>query len=162
VNIVRFFKILVTITAINLIEQNINFYLDNFNIRVPLTFLAYSYFIFSSSKDYVPYQAFFFGLFLDFINGSLLGLNAISFLVVNYLLLNNRNLFKIISHLQICIFFGLYSFLYIGFNQIFLSIDSYSYILLFNSLIFNFIVIVVLSWIGFYFKANTYTKDFYN
>ena len=75
-------KRLFLIIFINFIDQNIALLFSKILIIIPLTFLAYSFYVYKSDSNIGSSEAFFIGLFVDLISDSFLGLNAIFFCLV--------------------------------------------------------------------------------
>jgi len=120
------------------------------NIVLPLTFLAYSFYIYRSKNNIGPVEAFCTGLFIDLISNTFFGHNAVLFCFASYLINTYANAFKLFSYLQICIFFGLSSSAYVGLSQMIIHIWNFSYITLFMSALFNIILCILLAILSAY------------
>ena len=114
----RLIKRLLIIVFINFIDQNIAGFFSDLLIIIPLTFLAYSFYVYRSDNNIGAIEAFLAGLFIDLISDSYFGLNAIIFCLITYVINSYANAFKLFSYLQICLFFGLSSTAYVGFTQL--------------------------------------------
>jgi len=143
-------KRLFLIVFINFIDQNIAFLFSKIFIIIPLTFLAFSFYVYKSDKNISSLEAFSFGLFVDLISDSYFGLNTIIFCLTTYLINQNANSFKLFSYLQICLFFGLSASTYVGFSQLIINLYDFSYktllLSLFANIIFCFFVALVASY----------------
>ena len=87
----------------------------------PLTFIAYSLFVYRKETTMRPIVPFSIGLLIDLLSGSYLGINAILFMLITYLINLYANAFKLFSYLQICIFFSFSATAYVGFVQLALN-----------------------------------------
>ena len=132
-------KRLFLIVFINFIDQNIALLFSKISIIIPLTFLAFSFYVYKSDKNISSLEAFSFGLFVDLISDSYFGLNTIIFCLTTYLINQNANSFKLFSYLQICLFFGLSASAYVGFSQLIINLYDFSYTTLLLSLFANII-----------------------
>ena len=145
-----FLKRLFLIVFINFIDQNAALLFSKIFIIIPLTFLAFSFYVYKSDKNISSLEAFCFGLFVDLISDSYFGLNTIIYCLTTYLINQNANSFKLFSYLQICLFFGLSASTYVGFSQLIINLYDFSYttllISLFANIIFCFIVALVASY----------------
>ena len=140
----RYIKIIFSLILINLLDKNSKSYISIFLI-LPLTFLAYSFYVYKSDSNIGSSEAFLIGLFIDLISDSFLGLNAIFFCLITYFINMYANVFKLFSYLQICIFFGLASSAYVGLSQMIINIWNFSYITLFISALFNIIFCIFIA-----------------
>ena len=147
---ISFAKKLFLILLISFIDYKISFGLSKFFVVLPLTFLSYSFYLYKSDTNIGPFEAFFTGIFIDFISGTYLGHNAIFFCFASYLINTYSNAFKLFSYLQICIFFGLSSSAYVGLSQMIINIWNFSYITLFTSALFNIILCILLAILSAY------------
>lgn len=129
-------RILIILFFTNILESYISSILILFYINIPLTFLVFSYISNTSKTNPSPFFSFSMGLFVDLISGVFFGLNAILFCLMTYFINNYSNAFKLFSYFQIAIFFGVSSFFYIGFSNLFVNISNFSY----QNLIFSFFV----------------------
>ena len=154
----RLIKRLLIIVFINFIDQNIAEFFSDFLIIIPLTFLAYSFYVYRSDNNIGAIEAFLAGLFIDLISDSYFGLNAIIFCLITYVINSYANAFKLFSYLQICIFFGLSSTAYVGFTQLVINLYNFSYLILFVSAIVNIIFCVLIAVISVYFPRNVKMK----
>ena len=148
---IGFAKKLFLILLISFVEHKISFGLSKFFVILPLTFLAYSFYLYKSDVNIGPFEAFFTGLFIDFISGTYLGHNAIFFCFASYLINTYSNAFKLFSYLQICIFFSISASAYVGFSQIIINLYNFSYMTLLVSSIFNFIFCTLVALLSVYF-----------
>lgn len=146
-----FLKKLFFIFLISFLEINILMGLLKYYVFIPITFLTFSYYSYKSKKQIGPLLAFFIGIFVDLISGTYLGLNALCYLVVTYYINSYVNVFKLFSYLQICLFFGLSSGMYVAVNQIVTNLSNFSYLLLLTSTLVNIILCLMLAVIGVYF-----------
>ena len=138
----RYLKIIFSLILINLLDKEIAGITSAYFIIFPLTFLSYSFYVYKSNSNIGSSEAFFIGLFIDLISDSFLGLNAIFFCLITYLINIYANAFKLFSYLQICIFFGLSSSAYVGLSQMIINIWNFSYVTLFMSTILNIILVL--------------------
>ena len=95
-------KRLFLIVFINFIDQNIALLFSKIFIIIPLTFLAFSFYVYKSDKNISSLEAFSFGFFVDLISDSYFGLNTIIYCSTTYFINQNANSFKLFSYLQIC------------------------------------------------------------
>ena len=154
----RLIKRLLIIVFINFIDQNIAGFFSDLLIIIPLTFLAYSFYVYRSDNNIGAIEAFLAGLFIDLISDSYFGLNAIIFCLITYVINSYANAFKLFSYLQICLFFGLSSTAYVGFTQLVINLYNFSYLILFVSAIVNIIFCVFIAAISVYFPRNVKMK----
>ena len=146
----RYIKIIFSLILINLLDKGIASISYQYFIILPLTFLAYSFYVYKSDSNIGSSEAFFIGLFVDLISDSFLGLNAIFFCLITYFINMYANAFKLFSYLQICIFFGLSSSAYVGLSQMIINIWNFSYTTLFMSALFNIILCILLAILSAY------------
>ena len=146
----RYLKIIVSLILINLLDKEIAGITSAYFIIFPLTFLSYSFYVYKSNSNIGSSEAFFIGLFIDLISDSFLGLNAIFFCLITYLINIYANAFKLFSYLQICIFFGLSSSAYVGLSQMIINIWNFSYVTLFMSTILNIILCILMAILSAY------------
>ena len=154
----RLIKRLLIIVFINFIDQNIAGFFSDLLIIIPLTFLAYSFYVYRSDNNIGAIEAFLAGLFIDLISDSYFGLNAIIFCLITYVINSYANAFKLFSYLQICLFFGLSSTAYVGFTQLVINLYNFSYLILFVSAIVNIIFCILIAAISVYFPRNVEMK----
>jgi rod shape-determining protein MreD len=107
--------------------------------------------IYKSKFNTNALYAFSFGLYLDIISDSPIGLNAALFLMMAYVVNSYSNTFKLFSSIQICFFFSGASVFYIGFGHLFVNLENFSYLILFTSLIFNTFLFLIIAMLRFYF-----------
>ena len=146
----RYLKIIFSLVLINLLDKEIAGITNAYFIIFPLTFLSYSFYVYKSNSNIGSSEAFFIGLFIDLISDSFLGLNAIFFCLITYLINIYANAFKLFSYLQICIFFGLSSSAYVGLSQMIINIWNFSYVTLFMSTILNIILCILMEILSAY------------
>ena len=146
----RYLKIIFSLILINLLDKEIAGITNAYFIIFPLTFLSYSFYVYKSNSNIGSSEAFFIGLFIDLISDSFLGLNAILFCLITYLINIYANAFKLFSYLQICIFFGLSSSAYVGLSQMIINIWNFSYVTLFMSTILNIILCILMAILSAY------------
>ena len=149
-----FIKRLLIIVFINFVDQSIAGFASNFFIILPLTFLAYSFYVYRSDKNIGGMESFSAGLFIDLISDTYFGLNAIIFCLITYVINLYANAFKLFSYLQVCLFFGFSSTAYIGFTQLVINLYDFSYLTLFISSISNVIFCILIAIIQAYFPKN--------
>lgn len=154
----RLIKRLLIIVFINFIDQNIARFFSDLLIIIPLTFLAYSFYVYRSNNNIGAIEAFLAGLFIDLISDSYFGLNAIIFCLITYVINSYANAFKLFSYLQICLFFGLSSAAYVGFTQLVINLYNFSYLILFVSAIVNIIFCILIAAISIYLPRNVEMK----
>ena len=142
------------ILFINFIDQSIANFTYDFLVILPLTFLTYSFYVYKSDKNIGGIEAFLVGLFIDLISDSYFGLNAIIFCLITYVINLYANAFKLFSYLQVCLFFGFSSTVYIGFTQLVINLHDFSYLTLFISSISNVIFCILIAIIPAYFPKN--------
>ena len=150
----NYIKRFLVILFINFIDQSIADFAYDFLIILPLTFLAYSFYVYKSDKNIGGIEAFSVGLFIDLISDSYFGLNAIIFCLITYVINLYANAFKLFSYLQVCLFFGFSSTAYIGFTQLVINLYDFSYLALFISSIANVIFCILIVIIQPYFPKN--------
>ena len=153
-----FLKRLFLIIFINFIDQNIALLFSKIFIIIPLTFLAFSFYVYKSDKNISPLEAFSFGFFIDLISDSYFGLNTIIFCLTTYLINQNANSFKLFSYLQICLFFGLSASAYVGFSQLIINLYDFSYTTLLVSLFANIIFCFFVALVASYFPQKLSIK----
>ena len=146
----RYLKIIFSLILINLLDKEIAGITNAYFIIFPLTFLSYSFYVYKSNSNIGSSEAFFIGLFIDLISDSFLGLNAIFFCLITYLINIYANAFKLFSYLQICIFFGLSSSAYVGLSQMIINIWNFSYVTLFMSTILNIMLCILMAILSAY------------
>lgn len=146
-------KFLIIIFISNVLESFIAPYLITFHVSVPITFLIFSYAIFKSNQRLNPLFAFLCGLYVDLISGSPFGLNAGLFTIMCYAINSYANTFKLFSYIQICIFFGISTVFYIGFKNLIMNLENFSYLLLFTSLLANVLLFLLISILRYYFPS---------
>ena len=154
----KLIKRFLIIIFINFIDQNIAGFFSDLLIIIPLTFLAYSFYVYRSDNNIGAIEAFLAGLFIDLISDSYFGLNAIIFCLITYVINSYANAFKLFSYLQICLFFGLSSTAYVGFTQLVINLYNFSYLILFVSAIVNIIFCLLIALISVYFPRNVKMK----
>ena len=154
----RLIKRFLIIVFINFIDQNIAGFFSDLLIIIPLTFLAYSFYVYRSDNNIGAIEAFLAGLFIDLISDSYFGLNAIIFCLITYVINSYANAFKLFSYLQICLFFGLSSAAYVGFTQLVINLYNFSYLILFVSAIVNIIFCILIAAISIYLPRNVEMK----
>ena len=154
----RLIKRLLIIVFINFIDQNIAGFFSDLLIIIPLTFLAFSFYVYRSDNNISAIEAFLVGLFIDLISDSYFGLNAIIFCLITYVINSYANAFKLFSYLQICLFFGLSSTAYVGFTQLVINLYNFSYLILFVSAIVNIIFCILIAAISIYLPRNVEMK----
>ena len=152
-------KLLFIIFILNILESFISPYLINFYVSLPITFLAFSLAIYNSNRNSNPLFAFLCGFYLDLISSSPFGLNAGLFTMMSYVINSYANTFKLFSYIQICIFFAASSIFYIGFKNLFISLENFSYLVLFFSFIFNTFLFLLIAMIRYYFPSKAIKYD---
>ena len=150
----NYIKRFLIILFINFIDQRIANFAYDFLIILPLTFLAYSFYVYKSDRNIGGIEAFSVGLLIDLISDSYFGLNAIIFCLITYVINLYANAFKLFSYLQVCLFFGFSSTAYIGFTQLVINLYDFSYLTLFISSISNVIFCILIAIISLYFPKN--------
>ena len=152
-------KFLIVIFVANIIESFLAAYLINFYLSIPVTFLIFSFAIFRSSRKLNPLFAFSCGLYVDLISSSPFGLNAGIFTIMSYAISIYANTFKLFSYIQICIFFGISTVFYIGFKNLVMNLENFSYLLLFVSFFINLILFLLFSMLRYYFPSTSLRYD---
>ena len=132
--------------------------LAKFNVVLPLTFIAYSFYMYRSKNNIGPTEAFCTGLFIDLISNTFFGHNAVLFCFASYLINTYANAFKLFSYLQVCIFFGVSASAYVGFTQIIINLYNFSYLTLFVSTLFNILLCISIAILSVYFPSLTNRK----
>ena len=150
----NYIKRFLIILFINFIDQRIANFAYDFLIILPLTFLAYSFYVYKSDRNIGGIEAFSVGLLIDLISDSYFGLNAIIFCLITYVINLYANAFKLFSYLQVCLFFGLSSTAYVGFTQLVVNLYDFSYLTLFISSISNVIFCILIAIIPLYVPKN--------
>ena len=148
-------KLLGIIFIANILESFLAPILIKAYINIPITFLIFSFTIYKSRFNTNALYAFLFGLYVDFISGSLIGLNAALFSMMAYVVNSYSNTFKLFSFIQICMFFSGSATFYIGFSHLFVNLKNFSYLILFISLLFNTFLFLIISMLRFYFPSLT-------
>ena len=148
-------KLLVIIFIANILESFLAPILIKAHINIPITFLIFSFTIYKSRFNTNALYAFLFGLYVDFISSSPIGLNAALFSMMAYLVNSYSNTFKLFSLIQICMFFSGSATFYIGFSHLFINLENFSYLILFISLIFNTFLFLIISMLRSYFPSLT-------
>ena len=146
-------KLLVVIFITNIIESYIAPMLIKAYINIPITFLIFSFVIYKSTFNTNALYAFLFGLYVDLISDSPIGLNAALFSMMAYVVNSYANTFKLFSFIQICLFFSGSSVFYIGFSHFFINLENFSYLILFTSFIFNTFLFLLMAMLRFYFPS---------
>ena len=149
-------KFLAILFLSNLFESYIAPVLIGILVSLPITFLVFSFIIYRSKNNTNALYAFGIGLYIDLISNTFFGLNGILFCLIAYVINSYSNTFKLFSYLQVCIFFGVASLFYIGFSNLFISIENYSYLVLFVSFFFNTVLFLILTASQFYFPNNRF------
>ena len=152
-------KFLIIIFIANIIESLLAPQLINFYLSIPVTFLIFSFAIFRSSRKLNPLLAFSCGLYVDLISSSPFGLNAGIFTIMSYAISIYANTFKLFSYIQICIFFGISTVFYIGFKNLIMNLENFSYLLLFVSFFINILLFLLLSMLRYYFPSMSIKYD---
>jgi rod shape-determining protein MreD len=147
-------KLLILIYIVNLIEGFIAPLLVKAYINIPITFLIFSFAIYKSRFNTNAFYAFLFGLCVDFISDSPIGMNAALFLMMAYVVNSYANTFKLFSSIQICLFFSGSSVFYIGFSHLFINLENFSYLILFISFVINTFLFLIVSMLRFYFPFS--------
>ena len=150
----NYIKRFLIILFINFIDQRIANFAYDFLIILPLTFLAYSFYVYKSDRNIGGIEAFSVGLLIDLISDSYFGLNAIIFCLITYVINLYANAFKLFSYIQVCLFFGFSSTAYIGFTQLVINLYDFSYLTLFISSISNVIFCILIAIIPLYVPKN--------
>ena len=151
-------KKLLLVLFIYFIEYNIASLLFKLYIVFPLTFIAYSLFVYRKETTMQPIVPFSLGLLIDLLSGSYFGINAILFMLITYLINLYANAFKLFSYLQICIFFSFSATAYVGFVQLALNTNNFSYLTLLLSFIFNFVICISTALIHAYGPSSRQIK----
>ena len=154
-NNIGYIKLLVIIFIANFLESFLAPILVKVYINIPITFLMFSFTIYKSRFNTNALYAFLFGLYVDFISSSPIGLNAALFSMMAYVINSYSNTFKLFSVIQICMFFSGSATFYIGFSHLFINLENFSYLILFISLIFNTFLFLIISMLRFYFPSLT-------
>ena len=152
-------KFLIIIFIANVVESLFAPYLINFYLSVPITFLIFSFAIFRSNRRLNPFFIFLCGLYVDLISGSPFGLNAGIFIIMSYAISSYANTFKLFSYIQICIFFGISTVFYIGFKNLIMNLENFSYLLLFVSFFTNILLFLLISMLRYYFPSMSIKYD---
>ena len=151
--IVSFIKKTLIIILVSFLDYKISYGLSKIYVILPLTFLAYTFFLYKSDYSIGPFESFVTGLFVDLITNSYFGHNAFLFCFASYLINTYTNTFKLFSYFQICIFFGASATAYAGFSQIILNLNNFSYLTLFLSGVFNIIFCIIVAILSVYFPS---------
>ena len=144
-------KFLIIIFISNLVESFIAPYLFSFYVSMPLTFFIYLAVIYNFNRNINPIFSFLFGLYVDLISANPFGLNAGLFTIITYVINSYANSFKLYSFIQICILFGMSSVFYIGFKNLIINLENFSYLLLLISFLFNTSLFLLLTLFKHYF-----------
>ena len=138
-------KVILILFVVNHIESLTAPILIQAFINLPLTFLVFSLVVYRSNSNPGSIFAFFIGFYVDIISDSPIGLNAMLFCMMSYLINSYSNTFRLFSSFQICLFFSASSLFFIGFKNLFINIENFSYLELFISFIFNSFLLMILS-----------------
>jgi rod shape-determining protein MreD len=141
-----FFIILVTLFFENILSA----LFLKFNFYIPFTFLVFSYIHYKKTNGISATGSFFIGILVDLISQNPFGLNALMFCLMALIISYYKNIFKLFSYFQICIFFSLSATFYVGFTNLISNIGIFSYTNLFSSLLASFILCISLSFINLY------------
>ena len=152
-------KLLIIIFVLNILESFIAPHLINFYISLPITFLVFSLAIYNSNRNSNPLFAFLCGFYLDLISSFPFGLNAGIFTMTAYVINSYANTFKLFSYIQICIFFSVSSVFYIGFKNLFIGLENFSYSVLFVSFFFNTLLFLLIVMLRYYFPSMSIKYD---
>lgn len=152
-------KLLIIIFVLNILESFIAPHLINFYISLPITFLVFSLAIYNSNRNPNPLFTFFCGFYFDLISSSPFGLNAGLFTMMSYVINSYANTFKLFSYIQICIFFAVSSVFYLGFKNLIIGLDNFSYSVLFVSLFFNTLLFLLIAMLRYYFPSMSIKYD---
>ncbi len=151
-------SILIILFFADILESYTAPFLILFYINIPITFFIFSYISYNLQTNPSPFFSFGIGLYIDLISGVFLGLNAILFCLMTYVVNSYSNTFKLFSYFQIGIFFGASSVFYIGFSNLFLNIYNFSYQTLMFSFFVNtflcFLITMRKSLLSIVFKSN--------
>ena len=143
-------KFLIIIFISNLVESFVAPYLFSFYVSLPLTFFVYSAVIYNFNRNINPIFSFLFGLYVDLISANPFGLNAGLFTMITYVINSYANSFKLYSFIQISILFGMSSVFYIGFKNLIINLENFSYLLLLISFLFNTTLFLLLTFFRHY------------
>jgi hypothetical protein len=69
------------------------------------------------------------------------------------------NTFKLFSYIQICIFFGISTVFYVGFKNLIMNLENFSYLLLLVSFLTNILLFLLLSMLRYYFPSMSIKYD---
>ena len=152
-------KLLIIIFVLNILESFIAPHLINFYISLPITFLVFSLAIYNSNRNSNPLFAFFCVFYVDLISSSPFGLNAGLFTMMSYVINSYANTFKLFSYIQICIFFAVSSVFYLGFKNLIIGLENFSYSVLFVSLFFNTLLFLLIAMLRYYFPSMSIKYD---
>jgi rod shape-determining protein MreD len=156
---IRTLKLLIIIFVLNILESFIAPHLINFYISLPITFLVFSLAIYNSNRNSNPLFAFLCGFYLDLISGAPFGVNAGIFTMMSYVINSYANTFKLFSYIQICIFFAVSSVFYLGFKNLIIGLENFSYSVLFVSLFFNTLLFLLIAMLRYYFPSMSIKYD---
>ena len=95
----------------------------------------------------------------SFVTSSPFGLNAGLFTMMSYVINSYANTFKLFSYIQICIFFAASSVFYIGFKNLIIGLENFSYSVLFVSLFFNTLLFLLIAMLRYYFPSMSIKYD---
>ena len=76
--IISYIKKIILIILVSYVDYKISNGLSKIYVMLPLTFLAYSFFLYKSDKNIGPLESFVTGLFIDLITNSYFGHNSLS------------------------------------------------------------------------------------
>lgn len=152
-------KFLIIIFISNLVESFIAPYLYIFYVSFPLTFFIYIAVIYNFNRNINPIFSFLFGLYVDLISANPFGLNAGLFTIITYVINSYANSFKLYSLIQISILFGMSSVFYIGFKNLIINLENFSYLFLFISFLFNTTLFLLLTFFRHYLPKILIRND---
>ena len=101
-NNIGYINLLVIIFIANFLESFLAPILVKVYINTPITFLMFSFAIYKSRFNTNALYAFLFGLYVDFISSSPIGLNAALFSMMAYVINSYSTTFKLFSVILIC------------------------------------------------------------
>ena len=100
-NKIGLFKILFLLFTADYLESLLAPILINAYINLPLTFLTFSFIIYKSGSYSRPIFSFLLGLYVDIISDSPIGLHAMLFCLMLYLVNSYSNTFRLFSYFQV-------------------------------------------------------------
>tara|TARA_B100000029_G_scaffold508084_2_gene594135 strand:+ start:6696 stop:7166 length:471 start_codon:yes stop_codon:yes gene_type:complete len=139
-----------------LIFDNIfSFQIGSYYLESNLVYLIFGYWIFALPEKLRVFHSFTMGLIIDLLSGSWIGFYTSMFVFFSYIIHVYAYTFRLFSYLQLSIFFGMTATFITALKFLISYPESYSYINIFLSLIFN-----ILFWFPIYKIMRFYRQRY--